>query len=96
MMIGALPAKMVVNYELTLDYKTELFSSSDVPEEGEVKLYYNRYNADYSRGLLQVWLNGRWGTVKDSSWTIEDTNVVCRQLGRDGIKPLTECVQFIL
>ena len=54
----------------------------DVPEEGEVKLFDRRNN--YSRGLLQVWLNGRWGVVSDTAWTIEDTNTVCRQLGRNG------------
>jgi hypothetical protein len=51
---------------------------NDVPEQGEVKLFYNY------RGLLQVWLNGRWGVVSDTAWTIEDTNAVCRQLGRNG------------
>ncbi|CAI8018658.1 Neurotrypsin [Geodia barretti] len=56
---------------------------NDVPEEGEVKLFDRRNN--YNRGLLQVWLNGRWGVVSDTAWTIEDTNTVCRQLGRNGI-----------
>ena len=69
--------------ESIIDCGTKLYSPSDVPEEGEVKLYYNRYNADHYRGLLQVWLNGRWGKVTDSSWNI-DINVVCRQLGRNG------------
>ena len=55
----------------------------DIPEQGEVKLFYNSYN-NYYRGLLQVWVNGRWGVVSDTAWTIEDTNIVCRQLGRNG------------
>ena len=71
-------------------------SPSDVPEEGGVKLYYNRYDADYHRDLLLVWLNGRWGNVTDSSWTIEDTNVVCRQLGRNGTMPINIIAMFII
>ena len=55
----------------------------DVPEQGEVMLNRSNYNY-YYRGLLQVWLNGRWGVVSDTAWTIEDTNAVCRQLGRNG------------
>ncbi|CAI8018661.1 Neurotrypsin [Geodia barretti] len=58
---------------------------NDVPEEGEVKLFDRRNN--YNRGLLQVWLNGRWGVVSDTAWTIEDTNTVCRQLGRNDFAP---------
>ncbi|CAI8029716.1 Neurotrypsin, partial [Geodia barretti] len=57
---------------------------NDVPEQGEVKLFYSSYYSYYYRGLLQVWLNGRWGVVSDTAWTIEDTNAVCRQLGRNG------------
>ena len=56
----------------------------DVPEQGEVKLFYSSNYNYYYRGLLQVWLNGRWGVVSDMTWTIEDTNAVCRQLGRNG------------
>ncbi|CAI8004445.1 Scavenger receptor cysteine-rich domain superfamily protein, partial [Geodia barretti] len=59
---------------------------NDIPEQGEVKLFYNSYN-NYYRGLLQVWVNGRWGVVSDTAWTIEDTNIVCRQLGRNGTSP---------
>ena len=57
---------------------------TDVPEEGELRLYYNTYSFNYYRGLLQVWINGRWGVVSDSSWSFDDTNTVCRQLGRNG------------
>ena len=56
----------------------------DVPEQGEVKLDNSHYYYYLYGSLLQVWLNGRWGVVSDMTWTIEDTNAVCRQLGRNG------------
>ena len=58
----------------------------DVPEEGAVKLYYYSRYPDFHMGLLNVWLNGQWGTVSDKTWTIENALTVCHQLGRNGVK----------
>ena len=54
----------------------------DFPSEGEVRLYFNNNNPSYYSGLVEVYLSGEWGTVADDgSWTVEDGEVVCRQLG---------------
>jgi hypothetical protein len=38
-------------------------------------------NRSFPFGILKVYRNGLWGTVRNDGWDMNATNVACRQLG---------------
>ena len=52
--------------------------STEVCEDGDVRL---RGGSNEFEGRVEFCYNEVWGSVCDNSWTTNDANVVCRQLG---------------
>ena len=46
--------------------------------DGEIRLVGSEWNYE---GTVEVCYDHIWGLISDSSWSIQDAEVVCRQLG---------------
>ncbi len=63
-----------------LFYFSKLQLFADICKNGEVRLV-NGPGEVKIQGQVEVCLDRRWTTVCDTSWTEEDAQVVCNQLG---------------
>ena len=62
-------------------YTTNIMLST-AARSGELRLVQNGNSSSSNvRGRLEIYYNGRWGTVCDDLWSSTNTRVACRQLG---------------